>query len=210
MPTSLKTVAPIVGLGGVGTAGGYYLLSDSSTIRDHLKTELKGLPRKILSSESSAEWSEWKKVYESKSSNQKIAGVSDASDLPKWCADTLNQKFDKSKYDVVKSWCVVNTSTLKGELASSGVTLISSDGSDVETKFKNAWKKVKAQKSTAGDLAINDTTVISDSSSDETAGGTALKTWCTTRYSWAMYKLDAINDLEKVKKWCHEDAGKDS
>ncbi|CBY93322.1 hypothetical protein HF1_13140 [Mycoplasma haemofelis str. Langford 1] len=205
MAAALKTLLPVAGIGGVGAAGGYYLLSDSSTIKDKLKEELRGQPRRILSSDASAEWSEWKKVY--KASSSKISGVSSEEDLPKWCMNTLGQKFEQSKYALAKEWCVIDTSTLKGTLSLQGVNLIPESGNGIDQKFKDAWKKVNSEKNSAGQLAISDDSVIGSSVSDENKGGPELQKWCTSRYSWAMYKLEARNDLEKVKKWCSEGAG---
>ncbi|AEW45865.1 hypothetical protein MHC_05045 [Mycoplasma haemocanis str. Illinois] len=196
MSAALKILLPVGGLGGV--VGGYFLLSDSTTIKDKLKEELRGQPRKILSSIASAEWSEWKKVY--KAASSKISGVSSEEDLPQWCMNTLEQKYDESKYALAKEWCVINTSTLKGEALLRGVGLISE--SEVDNKFKNAWKKVKQENSNAGTLAISDEKVTGSSVSNEDSGGPALKTWCTSKYSLTMYKLEARNDLEKVMKWC--------
>ncbi|CBY93372.1 hypothetical protein HF1_13640 [Mycoplasma haemofelis str. Langford 1] len=207
MAASLKTLLPVAGVGGTGALGGYYMLSDSTTIRDKLKQDIKGLPRKILDREGLAEWSEWKKVYDDNSLTPKIDGVTSSEALPKWCKDTLDQKLDKSKYDLAKVWCIVNTSSLRGEASLKGTSLISETGNDVVDKFKKAWKKVKDGKSNAGVLDIGDDKVTGESVQEE-AGGKALQTWCTTRYSWLMYKLEARKDLDKVIKWCNEDAGK--
>ncbi|AEW45871.1 hypothetical protein MHC_05075 [Mycoplasma haemocanis str. Illinois] len=206
MSAALKILLPVGGLG--GAVGGYFLLSDSTTIKDKLKEELRGQPRKILSSISSAEWSEWKKVY--KAASSKISGVSSEEGLPQWCMNTLEQKYDESKYALAKEWCVINTSTLKGEALLKGVGLIPESGDKVDEKFKNAWKKVNKEKNNAGALAITDEKVIGSSVSDENKGGLGLKTWCTSRYSLTMYKLEARNDLEKVMKWCSEEAGRSS
>ncbi|AEG73615.1 hypothetical protein MHF_1379 [Mycoplasma haemofelis Ohio2] len=202
MSSLLKAALPVAGIGGMG-AGGYYLLSDSSTIRDKLKEELKGSPRRILDSKTRAEWVEWKLVY--KDSSSKISEVSSEEDLPKWCVDTLSHKFDQSKYDKAKEWCVINTSTLRGEAILKGVNLISETGNDVASKFQEAWDKLNKDKGKPE--AISDATVVGDSITQKTEGGPKLQTWCTSRYSWAMYKLEAITDLSKVMKWCSEEAG---
>ncbi|AEG73676.1 hypothetical protein MHF_1442 [Mycoplasma haemofelis Ohio2] len=208
MEASLKTLLPVAGVGGTGALGGYYMLSDSTTIRDKLKQDIKGLPRKILDREGLAEWSEWKKVYDDNSLTPKIDGVTSSEALPKWCKDTLDQKLDKSKYDLAKVWCIVNTSSLRGEASLKGTSLISETESDAVNKFKTAWEKVNQGKQNAGNLAIGDDKVTGTNVTDKETGGPALQTWCTTRYSWLMYKLEARKDLDKVIKWCNEDAGK--
>ncbi|AEW45868.1 hypothetical protein MHC_05060 [Mycoplasma haemocanis str. Illinois] len=206
MSAALKILLPVGGLG--GAVGGYFLLSDSTTIKDKLKEELRGHPRKILSSISSAEWSEWKKVY--KAASSKISGVSSEEGLPQWCMNTLEQKYDESKYALAKEWCVINTSTLKGEALLRGVGLIPESGSGVEEKFKMAWDKVNKGKSGSDPLSIKDDSVVGSNVKDKESGGPKLKEWCTLRYSLTMYKLEARNDLEKVMKWCSEEAGRSS
>ncbi|CBY93367.1 hypothetical protein HF1_13590 [Mycoplasma haemofelis str. Langford 1] len=203
MSSPVKMLLPVAGVGGIGVGGGYYLLSDSTTVRDKLKEEVKRLPRRILDRESLAEWQEWKKVY--KESSSKIEGVADEEQLPKWCVDTLSQKFDQSKYDLALTWCVVNISTLSGEAASKGVRLLSTEGNG--DKFKEAWQKLKTASSTETSLTTTYAELLSSTVSDKNAGGPKLLTWCKDRYSWPMYKLNAKSTLSEVERWCNETQG---
>ncbi|CBY93395.1 hypothetical protein HF1_13870 [Mycoplasma haemofelis str. Langford 1] len=202
MSIAFKFGIPAAAGTGMAGLGGYYFLSTGDTIGSSLKSSIES-HKKILFLKGDKEWTEWKEVYGAATSGQ-IDKVTKEG-LAEWCEATLKlSSKDKKNYDLASKWCVVNTRTVKEELRLGGTTLLEVQPSDA--KWQNAWNHHNTKKDQNTSLSIGDSKIIG-SGINAASGATSFHEWCTTRYSWNMYKLGASSDLEKVKMWCSSGAG---
>ncbi|AEG73614.1 hypothetical protein MHF_1378 [Mycoplasma haemofelis Ohio2] len=203
--TSSKIVLPTLAAGASAASVGGYMYASSGkskeiTILDKVKESLKKNHR-ILTSKDDVAWQKFKEVYKA-ATGKGISGVSEEQ-ISNWCEVTLKEEFDQEKYDKAEEWCVVYDLSLKESI---GKSLLPASGAD--EKWKKAWDKFSSGNDSSEDLKLSDEALIGNSKpSDSEKGGSALNTWCTSKYEMKMYELGALDLAKKVEKWCNEEAG---
>ncbi|CBY93321.1 hypothetical protein HF1_13130 [Mycoplasma haemofelis str. Langford 1] len=201
---SPKILLPTLAAGTSAASVGGYMYATSGnkevTILDKIKDSLKTHHR-ILTSKGDSAWDKFKKVYK-EGGDKKISGVSEEQ-INGWCESTLEESFNKEKYDQAMMWCVIYDRSIKESLSK---PVLSAEKTD--EKWKKAWDKFNTGNSTAGELKLEDTALNNPTPNDRDKGGSALNEWCTSKYEMKMYELGAEALSKKVEKWCNEDAGK--
>ncbi|AEW45629.1 hypothetical protein MHC_03845 [Mycoplasma haemocanis str. Illinois] len=116
-----------------------------------------------------------------------------SSGFPKvrdWCNKVIKKTPTDSDLRKAKEWCLKGPLDIKEKLAKDGLTAIGSDG------WQQGYVKHK------NDQAFLTEISASPAPSQDSEGGTKLKTWCESKFTQKLHADAYPSTYDKVKKYC--------